>query len=392
MKCFISLLTTIIFALFASISLSNCTKNCDCDSTKEIHLKNLISDGHDVAFRTGQYGVKFTFASNNDLDVNSSIVDLLRSLNVKTDDYNFPVGAAFYLEDTLLSNSNILDANPMAFLLYDKIDGRVFAKYFKLQDGEYIFVPTFMGVTSIFSETDIIDLMNLNFLSANEILTIGDLSVLNKSIYISDFQKLIQKGLNSDSYVLSGGRPSAGCKEADPGCTLSNEGYCIPQERQNGPVGYFCLPTDDKCVREQEDTKSVLIEAGEESPQTTNQKLYAIRDDVLSLSIKGKKYIDDYYYCSMLFDKESVSLEIDWAIEIVGLIQTDFLYTLSEFYSSKNDFVVLIPDSIKDKLHSILEKSKSISNDERFQSIITNLENDVDLYAGKSIIEIRNDF
>ncbi|HRN78973.1 MAG TPA: hypothetical protein PKY29_02050 [Ferruginibacter sp.] len=188
MKQYVRQLLSIALALISISIFLSCNKNCECDSTNRSTLKNLQFNGESIALRTGLDGIKFTLATNEDIDVNTSIIDLLDSLNVNPSEYNFPVGAAFYLEDTLLTNGNIIGAKPFAFLMYDLIDGRIITKYFKQESSEFIYDPNYTGITSLFSYTDIVDIMNLNFITPNEILAICDLSILNKSIYISDFQ------------------------------------------------------------------------------------------------------------------------------------------------------------------------------------------------------------
>ncbi|HRN78974.1 MAG TPA: hypothetical protein PKY29_02045 [Ferruginibacter sp.] len=202
---------------------------------------------------------------------------------------------------------------------------------------------------------------------------------------------MLDKKLNNEDYILLGGRASSGCQEANPGCLINNEGYCIPSERQSGGVSHSCLPIDD-CPREEEDTKSTLIEAGESTPEITNQKLYIIRDEILSTTIKGKKYIDDYYYCSKVFNTESITIDMELAIDLVDLINTDFFDVLVGLNDYQNDSLVPITELVFNKLNLIFAQTKLLSDDERFQSIISSLENDVELYKYKTIIQIRNDF
>lgn len=83
---------------------------------------------------------------------------------------------------------------------------------------------------------------------------------------------------------------------------------------------------------------------------------------------------------------------MELAIDLVDLINTDFFDVLVGLNDYQNDSLVPITELVFNKLNLIFAQTKLLSDDERFQSIISSLENDVELYKYKTIIQIRNDF
>ncbi len=304
-------------------------------------------------------------------------------------EFNSPVGIAFYLNDTLLENSNLLTIQPSALLIYDQIEERIVSKYYKKSDDRYQYDSSYFAITSLFSETDIIDIMNLNFLNSKEILAFVDLRKINKSLYVSDLQVVIEKKLNDQVYIQNGGKVTSGCKEADPGCSYNDEGYCIPQEKQNGPASYICLPKEP-CVANTEPTQSTLEEAETGSSGTANPKLYEIRDNVFSKSFNGKKYIDDYYYCSMILKESPITLEM--AVIAISILRTNFLEIAANLKNENYFQEIPINQQKKELLINLCEKSKMINNDSRYLNIISKIEDDINFYENKYNIEIKNDF
>ena len=384
------ILILIVITMAFVYNLSSCKKDCNCEPNTEVGSKDLTLNGNPMAFRSGLNGIKFTTITEKSVNVNQSIVQILQKLGINNADYNAPICAAFYLKDTIPANTNLEEIKPDAILLYDKMEDRIVTKFFKESNGTFINLPEFFAITSIYSETDVIDIMSLNFLDSKEIISFTDLSKINKSIYLSDLQLLLDKKLHNENYLALGGRPTSGCKEANPGCTIEKEGYCIPQERQNGPESYSCVPKEDKCTRTQTDTKSTFESAGESNSTLTNEKLYNVRDEILSNSFEGKKLIDDYYYSSMILKNNPISLEM--ALSAVEIFNTDFLKDLANLNNPDYRDKVIINSTSKSLLLDLCIKSKKISTDSRYLQIINSLEQQINLYENKSCDEIKSDF
>jgi len=387
----VSILISYILCCSIVYLFTSCQKDCGCDSDKEITTKTISINGEKMSFRTGSNGVKFTLATNKETNVSQTIIEILEKYGLTAEQYNSPVAASFYLKDTLLQNVDLSAVHPEAFVLYDKIEDRIITKFFILKEQQYSYLDDFFAITAIFSQTDVIDMMNLNFIQANEIISLVDLNQINKSIYLSDLQLLLEKKLNDQTYLAKGGRPSSGCSEADPGCKMKNEGYCTPQERQSGPVSYYCIPKEDnKCVRTDPDKETTLEQAGETNSEAHNQRLYNIRDNVLSYSFNGKKLIDDYYYCSMIL--KDVAITLPMAISALKIFDSGFLKNFEQFRNPDNSNQILINSEIKNLLLDLCHKSREISDDSRYQNIITRLENQINYYENKVNYEIQNDY
>jgi hypothetical protein len=117
--------------------------------------------------------------------------------------------------------------------------------------------------------------------------------------------------------------------------------------------------------------------------------LYKIRDEYLLNSEKGQQMIDDYYYSGIIM-KGKVSLSL--ATKLYHLFGIDLFRNMSYFNTTTYDGEILIRDKEKEIIIEMCDEAKNISSDLRFQSIIKNVETDVNRFHNQPIIDIKNAF
>lgn len=117
-------------------------------------------------------------------------------------------------------------------------------------------------------------------------------------------------------------------------------------------------------------------------------RLYHLRDNLLSKTSRGRGYIDSFYEISELIrDHESFSLN-----ELVSIASI-----LPELVSKYNDFNdvnytgVIIDNTLKNKIVSISDiyRSKNTLNNTRYHQLIDALVRDIDELANKNSFQIK---
>lgn len=235
--------------------------------------------------------------------------------------------------------------------------------------------------------SDILDVDVIKFFNSKEIIALIDYSKVNKNdLYRSEFQIRIDKYFNELNLLNS----KTTCSEMNPICDGYNEsGTCIEFERQTGPTYGICETVSEKCF--EETTGPELERRYAYTPtSSTRENIYFIRDSIMASFVKGKKYIDDYYYFSDNFDALSYSSE--FYFRILKLYQSNMINKLSNFLNPNySDSILINSDNKNDILYLVNEIKNSNSNDVRLIYIMNKLENDINLYYNKSIQTIKND-
>jgi hypothetical protein len=221
--------------------------------------------------------------------------------------------------------------------------------------------------------------------NSKQLLLLLDQSKLPSNQYPSVFQvKVIVEYNNAKEN--GGGSQSWPCN-ANPDCGDAIEGYCYYKERQNGPVKARCNTLFNSCSTLS--TEKKLSSAGYIVNKSEIDAIYKIRNLFLIKSTKGQQYIDDYYYASELI-KGNISMPL--ALKFYELCNKSFFTKLSQFDNPIYNDSIIIDNTTKQLLLDICQNIKHYSNDDRFNSIVSKVINDINLYSNKTLSEIKKDF
>ncbi len=111
-----------------------------------------------------------------------------------------------------------------------------------------------------------------------------------------------------------------------------------------------------------------------------NDLLYDIRDKFLDSSVRGKRYIEEYYYVSTT-KKDYSALKFSTLTDIVSLmpsIESAFEKVNNNSYSG-----IIVDSKMSGFLTNILLDFKSLSSDSKYTSIVDNLLTDLKAVTNK---------
>jgi hypothetical protein len=111
-----------------------------------------------------------------------------------------------------------------------------------------------------------------------------------------------------------------------------------------------------------------------------NNILYDMRDKFLNLTIRGKRYIDEYYYVSST-KKDYSSLKTSTLLDIISLmplIEVAYEKVTNVKYSG-----TIVDDKTSSLLTNVFTDFKSLSVDTKYLSIINNLQIDLKFVTNK---------
>lgn len=111
-----------------------------------------------------------------------------------------------------------------------------------------------------------------------------------------------------------------------------------------------------------------------------NSKLYEFRDKYLKQTIRGVKYVDQYYYAgSVIKDYTKLSREslVD-IVTVVPLIISSYENMMDNSYSG-----IIVDDELGAKFETVLNAFKPLSSDSKYTTIINDLLVDIKTVTGK---------
>jgi len=114
--------------------------------------------------------------------------------------------------------------------------------------------------------------------------------------------------------------------------------------------------------------------------------LYKVRDDIFYSSIKGKRYIEHYYYISKV-EKKFKILKLNSLKKIINLMP--LIYSSYEKYINPNYAGVIIDAKTKEQFIDVLNIYLSLSDDSKYKAVILELKNDLKLVEKMNKSEIK---
>ncbi len=366
---------------------SSCTKVEKCKTCvinpeyKEVYIGESKLSGKN--FRKNDGSVPgITFLNNKSENVLKTIIE---NTNIEIPSNKISGIALFYNVD-VENYGQLKNYLPNTLLFYIQNNNNFITNcYFRNFEGKYVLNSTLTGITNMISGTDLINIDNGYTLNSKEIVLLFDSQKIPDEYYRSDFQV---KTSNFSKPIPGDGPDPMKLCSIIPECKNMNiEGTCIFSEHQNGPESVICVP---KLECPEKVITNSLINLGYSLNEKSHEYFYELRDNFLGKSLKGSKYIDDYYYTSKFITLNGLST--NFLLNSFKFCNSNMPFKLTQFNNDLYQDTILINSEDKTNILSILESSKNITPDVRFQNIINSLIIDLNKFTGKSINEIKNDF
>ena len=379
--------------LAISIIIHSCVKEnpeCkECESKKlTTNTKVNINDRQLLAYSDYNNSNPETvmITKTEDENIKITIQNLISSIGIAEVNSDYPIALCLFFQDTI--NTSTFDGL-QGVLYYHKLNDIYLASFWEKESvNSFTFKQNLSGITNLVSKADMYRIDKVMEFNSSKILMLLDQTKLATYQYPSVFQiKTIIEYNNARPTGGSNGGGESGACNGVRECSSTSEGWCIFQERQNGPTYANCYPKEDYCPNST--AISLLTLNGNTINESEINELYKIRNSFLMNSVKGMQYIDDYYYSSS-FLRNNITLET--ALKLYELYGLDFFHRLSQFDNLNYNDSIIINNETKPLLLDLCDAATGITNDNRFNAIINRTRNDINLYHNKTLNYIINDF
>lgn len=118
---------------------------------------------------------------------------------------------------------------------------------------------------------------------------------------------------------------------------------------------------------------------------TNDEILYSIRDKTLNSTVKGKKYVEDYYYISNV-EKDYSKLETATLLEMVRVMSS--IYSANDNYNNSTFKGIIIDTETGSSIMNVLKNYKLLSSDSKYLLIIDNLISDLKFITNREKTEV----
>lgn len=319
-------------------------------------------------------------SKSDDANIGSTIQNMITSIGLNNVNTDYPIALSLFYQDTVnLENYDGL----LGVLFYSKVNDIYEANFWKKEsDNSFTHKQNLSGVSTFVSKQDMYMINQIMGFNSNQLLLLVDQSKIAKQQYANIFQ--IKLDIEYNSAAPNGAGYTRYCNSVPECESYVEPGYCTIFESQEGLISASCFPDCSNSA-----SVGILVDNGYTIDQTKIDKLYKIRNSFLMNSNKGRQYISDYYYASK-FLQNNISLST--ALKLYNLYNLDFFTRLSEFDNTSYNDSIMINTEVKTILLDLCNSATNITNDSRFNSIVNNITNDVDLYYNKTLAEIKNDF
>lgn len=320
-----------------------------------------------------------------------------------------PQTIVFYLSKTG-DNQKVYDYdenNVSAISLYVPVNGIYYHKLFVKNNNEYIEKKDYFIQANYLSSGSMLFLLRY-ILPKETIVTSficlrnGDMKVkrissqddflLKKALYFTKFVKenksLHRMPDRSNSFqgnVPGGGgdNPVSGCG-VEPACQSGNATdncTCIYYDDPEGHCEGLCFTDglDNACVSNE------WLDSTELAEDFNFDLSYTFRDAFLMPSYLGYKYVMDYYAISPIALDHLTS---GFGIEVAEALPQMYICITKLMSPSGHENDILVDSSYHNQLTAILNELSGFSADTSYQTIIADLQNDLDWYEGKKVSEI----
>jgi hypothetical protein len=357
----------------------------ECKQNKNLNKKTLVLN--DTVYTASVYyqastdsRFAVTILSNDDMpNIDHTIDSVLNVCNIdlsqSVEKYFF--GLALFYKDEL---HDALHDFPTGVLLYhtNTSTKRSYATFWERNmNNRFDLKQNLSGITTYVSRTNFYQIDEVCNMNTKEILLFLKRNEMPTKQYRTVFQIKLETETSNPSGTEapngSGGSTCSACGAVFNGCCKLD------------PIGESCdiVPV---CTGGQCDM--VINTGGYHFKEEDYDYLYWIRDSVLIGSERGQEIIDDYYYSGEIM-RGNISFSLAW--KLYRLFGIDLFSKFPQFFTSnKYEGEILVNNQVLEITQEMFDEARNISNDERYQSIILNIEKTVDDYNNKPFSYIRN--
>lgn len=119
-----------------------------------------------------------------------------------------------------------------------------------------------------------------------------------------------------------------------------------------------------------------------------NDVLYGIRDKALAPTVKGKAYIEQYYFLGSI-DKDFTRLSLKSLMSVINIMPS--IYEAYDNYMDLKYTGVIVSEQLKDDLVEVLQAYKDLSDNKDYKTTIDGLIKDVQIVANMKKVQV-NEF
>lgn len=377
----ITLLLLVIYSCNKDVECVECKKN------KNIQTRNIVlgetmytASAYYEANEDNDFAVTI-FNSEDIPDMNGTIDSILNLYELTLPESQSGEKVLFGL--TLFYGASLeesLGTIPNGILLYhtNTSTQRSYATFWKKNaDNSFDLKPDLSGITTYVSRTNFYQLNQALNMNTQEALLFLDRPNMPSNHYRTVFQIKLETATSNPSATEapngSGGGSCSACGAVFNGCCKED---LFGESCDIVPV---C--TGGGC-------DMVLNTGGYYFTQEDYDYLYWIRDSVLMGTEKGQEIIDDYYYSGEIM-RGNITFSLAW--KLYRLFGIDLFSRFPQFFTSTAyDGDILVSDEVQEIVSEMADEASNISNDPRFQSIIANIQNQVNDYHNQPFSYIRS--
>ena len=266
-------------------------------------------------------------------------------------------------------DANIISTSNLAFILFN-----ILPSDFKSQSYVFIKNETLMGSVKLTSNKDGFGLKKavygMNWYKVNKKYLLHKKNILAKAP---------TQPVGGGGPQIQGCGPEKGCENGGP---LQ---LCI-----GNAFGHYTCDIPDPGTCPLSNAQIIIVNNGalttEELLTDFNYDLsYNFRDNFLVPSYLGFKYAEDYYAIGRVVGSSfslSTSLKMAYALPSIYIAVNKLMSPIG------HEGDILVPVGFAADLHSIIDDFKALSSDSDYQAILSDLENDLDYFTGKTVSEI----
>jgi hypothetical protein len=332
------------------------------------------------------------FLSTNEED-KANFRKIVNYFNIPFDCTREIIGLSIFVNIKPLSNSTIKQTNVKGSLIYYINGEDLYAETYILKGDKIVKNEFLSDKTSFISPNDIQDVGRSLMADESDksfftLINFGKLPVYKH--YPSQFQEKISSlniaPLNKLSGITPGGGGAGDEHYCDITCNSKSAGYCVAREGQTGGESWYCL-SGRGCTKYASD--KVFPSNPNINTETQNVTLRAFRDNYLSKTTKGMKYINNYYYIS---DRFLDYVDVNFSILAMSTLVDDIFPLINTLQNQPSSNSVLYNTTRANKITALLNNIKSKLTNTGDKTIIDGIIADVNYYKNKPVSQVTYEF
>lgn len=382
-----------IYLFLMIISLTACNHN---DSISTLDEKKLNEAFINPSLnRTFNEKYNITFNSNF---LNNEEIEYLKENKISEyikDNFNKLRGFTIYYDNpSVLENNSNIKSNIIAFSVYEFDNENEIVHKFYLKNNQ-TFEKKFSLKENVMNTSNQVFLLSYYFPKEFKAKNIGINNFCDINEASNDKNRTQRNEFNLFKVVAIHKIKSELLKYNTLSRVADPKDECVSCEESGKGVcdsGLYCNGETPIC--EEEDEQEDMVERGMISQSSADilfnkQLYYDLRDDLMSQYNIGEKYIDYYYALSGFLQKSDYNVTTLYKMMATLPDFNDSIEKLLNNTTSSSE--IIISTQLKNDMLSIVNDLKAVSQNSDYQTILTELENDIILISNKSKSTILNE-